>query len=109
MDAGKIHSAVNFGNNDRYQLVVRQLLKRNNIVDPLNIRFQILEDIDSDYRYVFDHYISPWLNISCKNSNLSNFRLNSDRDIFFSIKKSEKSHLENLIKESKLKVKITYD
>ena len=29
MDAGIIHSAVNFGQEDRYQLVVRKLLKKN--------------------------------------------------------------------------------
>ena len=38
MDAGRIHSAVNFGHIDRVQLVVRHLLCNNNLKNPVGIR-----------------------------------------------------------------------
>jgi hypothetical protein len=38
MDAGRRHTAANFGHIDRIQLVVRQLLDRNVLVNPVDIK-----------------------------------------------------------------------
>jgi hypothetical protein len=70
MNAGVLHSAVNFGNKDRYQLVVRTLLSRNIIANPTNI----IIDGAVNHRYAFDQIVSPWLNYANKNGKLTNFK-----------------------------------
>lgn len=72
MDAGKLHSAANFGNINRVQLVVRKLLKKNTINNSLAITITVAEQ-RPDFRYVFDNTLSGWLNKANKNGTLSNF------------------------------------
>jgi hypothetical protein len=72
MNAGLRHTAANFGQIDRYQLVVRKLLIRNFLENPVTV--EIIEDEDRyDYRYIFDNEISPWLNQANKLKKISNF------------------------------------
>lgn len=77
MDTGKIHSAVNFGNRSRVQLVVRKLLKNNILTDSTRVKI-VLNSPNAEYRYIFDHDISPWLNKANKNGYISNFKHNTE-------------------------------
>jgi hypothetical protein len=61
MNAGRLHSAVNFGEVYRYQLVVRKLLVHGHIKNPVNIRIERLTT-GNDFRYQFDQNVSPVLN-----------------------------------------------
>jgi hypothetical protein len=70
MNAGVLHSAVNFGNIDRYQLVVRNLLNRNVIANPTNI---IISGAVK-HRYAFDQIVSPWLNYANKDGKITDFK-----------------------------------
>jgi len=70
MNAGVLHSAVNFGNTDRYQLVVRNLLNRTEIANPTNI---IISGAVK-HRYAFDQIVSPWLNYANKDGKITNFK-----------------------------------
>jgi hypothetical protein len=70
MNAGVLHSAVNFGNIDRYQLVVRNLLSRNVIANPTNV----IIGGAAKYRYAFDQIVSPWLNYANKDGKIANFK-----------------------------------
>lgn len=61
MDAGRVHSASNYGSIPRVQLVVRELLTASTnpnlvqvIIKPATKQY--------DYRYKFDNIVSPWLN-----------------------------------------------
>jgi len=72
MDAGCRHTAANFGSEDRIQLVVRQLLPRNILKDPIEV-FITLKDIVVDRRFIFDDVISPWLNRAFKRGIVSKF------------------------------------
>jgi len=81
MDAGIIHTAANFGRFDRLQLVVRKLLKENQIINPLRIKL-IVENPSNDYRYKFDNYISSYLNRAVKQGKLNNFTENKNEVIF---------------------------
>jgi len=72
MDAGKLHSASNFGNTNRVQLVVRKLLKKNTVNNKVTVLLTLTEQ-RPDYRYVFDNTLSGWLNKANKNNILSNF------------------------------------
>ncbi len=73
MDAGCIHSAVNFGDIDRVQLVVRQLLPVKMLQNPVNVKIESNND-RHDYRYMFDELVSPWLNRRSKQGFIHNFK-----------------------------------
>lgn len=84
MDAGKRHSAVNFGGQIRIQLVIRKLLIPAKIETPQTVRLS-LENYISNFRYVFDDTISPWLNKINKQGQLNNFQIISESDVSFTI------------------------
>ena len=69
MNAGKTHSAANFGEQVRFQLVVRKLLKRADWVD---CNVEIIGGGDNP-RFAFDKYISPLLNQCNKRDVMNNF------------------------------------
>ena len=46
MDAGVIHTAANFGNRPRYQLVVRKLLNDPILHNPIQVKLKINESLD---------------------------------------------------------------
>lgn len=77
MDASKMHVATNFGSIDRFQLVVRQLLKKSNKDDLLSIVIES-NGCQHDYRYKFDKIISPFLNRADKDFMLSDFKVEKE-------------------------------
>jgi hypothetical protein len=107
MNAGQLHSAVNFGDSIRCQLVVRKLLTKCNLIAPVKIIIQ-LESPPSNYRYVLDRLISPKLNMLCKNKKLSDFKSNTDRHIEFIIEKTSIPELDAVINLTDVGIKITY-
>jgi hypothetical protein len=91
MNAGEKHTAANFGSVDRIQLVVRQLLNKNKLVDPIFVK--IVTKVQTvDFRYQFDNTISPWLNIANKKAIINNFKFIND-EVSFNI---ERNNLESL-------------
>lgn len=74
MDTARIHTAVNFGYQDRIQLVVRQLLNRPrlNHVSHVHIRPRVL-DQPHNQRHLFDQHILVWLNTANKRQIIDNF------------------------------------
>jgi hypothetical protein len=91
MNAGGKHTAANFGSIDRIQLVVRQLLNKNKLVDPIFVK--IVTKVQTvDFRYQFDNTISPWLNIANKKAIINNFKFIND-EVSFNI---ERNNLESL-------------
>jgi hypothetical protein len=68
------HSAVNFGDIPRVQLVVRHLLKESEIKHITHVSIT-LDTAKHDYRYEFDDVLSPWLNRSCKQGVVNNFNV----------------------------------
>lgn len=71
MDAGKNHSAANFGQYPRYQLVVRNLLVRAGwVYDDIEI-----QAAGENPRFMFDKYISPILNDMNKRNVMNNFQV----------------------------------
>lgn len=86
MNAGEIHSAVNTGRIDRIQLVVRKLLNKNILTDPVHIKMT-LREFKPDYRYVFDEFYSPWLNKANKSGIINNFVF-SEEGVSFNIESS---------------------
>lgn len=76
MDAGKLHTAVNFGREVRNQLVVRKLLNRTKNKS-VKVEIKTTTDNADLARYEFDNQISPVLNLLNKKCALDNFKHNS--------------------------------
>jgi hypothetical protein len=93
MDAGRRHSAVNFGNSERVQLVIRKLLPSPILVNPIPI--SIISDHNNlNSRYEFDNVISPWLNWASKQNLITNIAVTEySMQLFI-----EQDYLDELIK-----------
>ena len=95
MDAGRLHSAANLGRCFRIQLVVRQLLTRNILANPVTI--MISSDLpEGDSRYLFDQTISTWLNRANKSGVINNFRY-SNSQVNFEIEEAALHALRNTL------------
>ena len=73
MDAGMLHTATNFGRSPRIQLVVRHLLKQSKLTDPVAVSLSTTVANTEDSRFLFDSYISPWLNKANKIGFINSF------------------------------------
>jgi hypothetical protein len=99
MNAGSIHSAANFGNRIRYQLVVRKLLNKIKLDNPISVSITIPETVDQeDCRFVFDQTISPWLNTANKLSLIQDFEY-APRKVTFKTLQSSLDSLKEVIPE----------
>lgn len=108
MNAGLLHSAVNFGDECRYQLVIRKLLTRNILQHPINVLLSI-KDPPHNYRFIIDQHLSPKLNTWNKQKTLSNFKQNKDNTISFTIEENKLKELENVLSCMDLQVEVSYD
>jgi len=100
MDAGPRHSAVNFGIEDRVQIVIRKLLN-NSTLD--NFSKVEIKPIAEKPRYVFDDIISPWLNALNKQGGMNSFKVLPDGVQF----NMDNKYMDDLMCFSKDKFKIT--
>lgn len=89
MDAGVLHSAVNFGSVDRIHLLVRKLLTRATLVNPIKYKIQAKTEHLVPHRYIFDEFYSPILNKLNKENKLTDFvkhetsvEFKTERDVF---------------------------
>jgi len=95
MNAGRRHTAANFGSIDRIQLVVRQLLRKNTLVDPVPVKI-ITQTKPVDFRYQFDNSISPWLNTANKQGIISHFKFVND-EVAFNIERDSVESLNAVV------------
>lgn len=98
MNAGRLHTAANFGQIPRRQLVVRKLLTKNTLKDPVKLELIKIKD-SFDYRYQFDHNISPWLHSANKEKLITNFSYRNE-SVSFSIEKKYINDLLSLLGDS---------
>jgi hypothetical protein len=104
MDAGKLHTASNYGSIPRIQLVVRELLRRpNQSIDLVTVTIEPAYE-QYDYRYKFDNIFSPWLNRVNYNYQMFEFAP-TDKSVTF---KLEKKLIPELDKICTADFKITY-
>lgn len=96
MDAGRLHTAVSCGERIRYQLVVRQLLTRNKLQDPVNIKIHLQ---NGNPRFAFDNSISSWLNFCNKKNLLTEFEV-IDNGVSFLLERKSLSYLKTIIPPS---------
>lgn len=96
MNAGPRHSAANFGNTDRIQLVVRKLLQKNTLKDPVKIKMFYSGTNKYGVRFAFDDVISPWLNTANKQNYITDFRFDHN-DVRFDIERTMLNELIDLL------------
>ena len=73
MDASFLHTATNFGRKARVQLVVRKLLKKNKLVNPVAVSLATSMDNPNHARFLFDNTMSPWFNEANKAGFINDF------------------------------------
>ena len=96
MDTSHRHSAVNFGEIDRYQLVVRKLLLKGKHIDVIKVTISPAYP-QVEYRYYFDHIISPWLNVRNKQGMLDDFTIENSDTISFTVHSSQVQEIKKLL------------
>ena len=77
MDAGRIHSASNYGSIARIQLVVRELLTASTNSNLVQVTIKPATT-QYDYRYKFDNIVSPWLNKANLNNSIKDFEFENE-------------------------------
>jgi hypothetical protein len=98
MDAGNHHTAANFGRLDRVQLVVRKLLKKNKLDNPIEVSLTTTMPNPEHARYVFDNTVSTWLNEANKLGYITNFSYSSPF-VKFDIEQDRLESLKNILPE----------
>jgi hypothetical protein len=96
MDAGVLHTATNFGRRARVQLVVRQLLKQNKLIDPIDIALSTTISNTDDARFIFDNTMSTWLNKANKAGFINSF-VQGSVSIKFNIEKDKLNLLKHIL------------
>lgn len=95
MNAGLRHSAVNFSNKDRIQLVVRKLLTHGVIKNPIKVIISC-DSKHHNFRYIFDDIFSPWLNHKNKLGSIDNFTLVHEHQVSFITEQSLVAELKEM-------------
>lgn len=96
MDAGLRHSAANFGNQNRIQLVVRKLLNQNELKNAVSIKMYYAGLDKQGVRFTFDDILSPWLNRANKLGLITDFSYDHN-DVRFKLEKTKVNELENML------------
>ena len=82
MDAGKDHSAVNFGGDDRVQLVIRELLTNAKLKNPKQVIIKPKDNPPNHIRYIFDYVYSPILNKLNYSGKMNSFKIAGNSVMF---------------------------
>ena len=98
MDASFLHTATNFGRKARVQLVVRKLLKKNNLINPVEVSLATTIDNPDHARFLFDNTMSPWLNGANKAGYINNFT-QGNVSIKFNIEQDKLESLKRILPE----------
>ena len=93
MDTARIHTASNYGYKNRYQVVIRKLLHNADLVEPVRVRIDALEN-KYNLRYLFDNSFSVKLNILNKQRYIRGFKKLSDSAIEFEIENDMLDHID---------------
>ena len=109
MDAGRLHTASNYGYKNRYQLVIRRLLNRIDLQEPAVITCMALQPTPYNLRYLFDRSFSCLLNRLNKDGLISDFKKISDFCITFQVEQFALQEVLNLKQDCGFEVLIDYD
>ena len=109
MDAGRLHTASNYGYKNRYQLVIRKLLNKIDLQEPAVVTCMALQPTPYNLRYLFDRSFSCLLNKFNKLGVMTNFEKMSDTSIKFEVEAEYVQEVLRLKETCGFGVSITYD
>ena len=109
MDAGRLHTASNYGYKNRYQLVIRRLLNKIDLQEPAVVTCIALQPTPYNLRYLFDRSFSCLLNKFNKLGVMTNFEKMSDTSIKFEVEAEYVQEVLRLKETCGFGVSITYD
>jgi len=95
-DAGLRHSAANFGRDFRAQLVVRKLLIKNTLNNPVKLRIVSSLPVD-DTRFIGENSLTPWLNRADKQGIITDLAIADTGIIEFLIEKDQIPNLTTIL------------
>jgi hypothetical protein len=98
MDASFLHTATNFGRKARVQLVVRKLLKKNRLSNPIEVSLVTTMENPNYARFLFDNTLSPWFNEANKLGFINNF-IQGALSIKFNIEQNKLESLTTILPE----------
>jgi len=98
MDASFLHTATNFGRKARVQLVIRKLLKKNKLFNPIEVSLVTSMENPNYARFLFDNTLSPWFNEANKLGFINNF-IQGALSIKFNIEQNKLESLTNILPE----------
>jgi hypothetical protein len=98
MDASFLHTATNFGRKARVQLVVRKLLKKNILSNPVEVSLATSMENPNHARFLFDNTMSPWFNEANKLGFINNFTQGAV-SIKFNIEKDKLESFKRMLPE----------
>jgi ribosomal protein S25 len=108
MNAGRIHTAANFGNRIRLQLVVRKLLNKVELKNSCPVKITV-NDPPYNLRYLFDHSFSIVLNRLNKQGCMNKFKKISETEIYFEIEQTHLPQVNKLVDTCGFDVRISHD
>jgi len=98
MDASFLHTAANFGRVTRAQLIVRHLLHKNKLINPIAVSLATSMENTGHARFLFDNTMSPWLNDANKAGFINNFSQGAVA-IQFTIEQDKLASLKHMLPE----------
>jgi hypothetical protein len=96
MNASFLHTATNFGRKARVQLVVRKLLKKNKLSNPVEVSLATNIGNPNYARHIFDNTVSPWLNKANKAGYIDKFS-HSSTFVKFTIEEDNLDSLKHIL------------
>jgi hypothetical protein len=94
MDAGRLHTATNFGRLARIQMVVRKLLVNPVLDNAVSIKITSSGYSKDDARFIFDNTLSNWLNSANKQGHIQDFKFGSN-EVTFKIDQTQLADLQS--------------
>jgi hypothetical protein len=95
MDAGRLHTATNFGRLARIQMVVRKLLVNPVLDNAVSVKITSSGYSKDDARFIFDNTLSGWLNSANKKGLIQDFKFGSNEVTFSTLHSAVNDLLEN--------------
>ena len=105
MDTSRIHTAANFGYKDRIQLVIRKLLTRHKLKNPVLIKIRPA-DKPHNLRYLFDKHFLIWLNKANKKGIINDVKSTSEHEIDFELESDYVKELQKIVDNCGFKVNL---
>jgi hypothetical protein len=107
MNTGVLHTASNYGYKNRYQLVIRKLLQKQELHHPINVFMNVKEPV-YNLRYLFDSSFSKLLNRFNKQGKITKFSKVNECIVKFIVEESSLNEILKMQQTCGFDVEVVY-